>query len=94
MTEAPAPRRRAAARVGILSHGTSQFDSRAHRVARSLVAGGDTVTLYSRHRPGLPVEEMVDGYRVVRIDVNSVVMEDTEHKNNQQTLILQAEQAG
>jgi hypothetical protein len=33
-------------------------------------------------------------YRVVRIDVNSVIMEDTEHKNNRQTLILQQEQAG
>jgi glycosyltransferase involved in cell wall biosynthesis len=53
--------------VGILSHGTSQFDSRAHRVARTLAEAGDTVTLYSRHRPGLPLEETVDGYRVVRI---------------------------
>lgn len=67
MTDATVPRRRPAARVGILSHGTSQFDSRAHRVARSLAAAGDTVTLYSRHRPGLPLEEPVDGYRVVRI---------------------------
>jgi len=32
-------------------------------------------------------------YKVVRIGVNSVVMEDTEHKN-QQTIILQQEQAG
>lgn len=32
-------------------------------------------------------------YKVVRIGVNSVVMEDTENKN-QQTLMLQAEQAG
>jgi len=56
--------------VGILSHGTSQFDSRAHRVARSLAAAGDTVTLYSRHRPGLPLEETVDGYRLVRIAVS------------------------
>src|SRR5262245_58055623 len=40
-------RRRPAVRVGILSHGTSQFDSRAHRIARSLAAAGDTVTLYS-----------------------------------------------
>jgi hypothetical protein len=30
---------------------------------------------------------------VVRIGVNSVVMEDTEHKN-QQTIILQQEQVG
>jgi hypothetical protein len=33
-------------------------------------------------------------YRVVRIDVNSVVMEDTEHKNHRQTLVLQPEQQG
>jgi len=32
-------------------------------------------------------------YRVVRIDANSVVMEDTEHKNNRQTIALQQEQA-
>ncbi len=70
MTDATAPRRRPAVRVGILSHGTSQFDSRAHRVARSLAAAGDTVTLYSRHRPGLALEETVDGYRVVRIAVS------------------------
>jgi hypothetical protein len=33
-------------------------------------------------------------YRVVQIQVNSVVMEDTQYKNNRQTLILQQEQAG
>jgi hypothetical protein len=33
-------------------------------------------------------------YRVVQIDVNSVVMEDTEYKNNRQTLILQQEFVG
>ena len=71
MTEATAHRRRPPTRVGILSpHGTSEFDSRAHRLARSLVASGDTVTLYSRHRSGLPLEEHLDGYRVVRIPVS------------------------
>jgi hypothetical protein len=70
MTDATALRRRPAVRVGILSHGTSEFDSRAHRVARSLAAAGDTVTLYSRHRAGLPLEEQVDGYRVVRIAIS------------------------
>ena len=59
------------ARVGILSPGTSEFDSRAHRVARSLVARGDTVTIYSRRRPGLPAEESVDGYRVVRMPLST-----------------------
>jgi hypothetical protein len=33
-------------------------------------------------------------YRVVQIGVNSVVMEDTQFKNNRQTLVLQAEQVG
>jgi hypothetical protein len=33
-------------------------------------------------------------YRVVQIGVNSVIMEDTQFKNNRQTLILQQEQAG
>ena len=32
-------------------------------------------------------------YRVVQIGVNSVIMEDVEHKNNRQTLVLQQEQA-
>jgi hypothetical protein len=31
-------------------------------------------------------------YRVVQIGVNSVIMEDTEYKNNRQTLVLQQEQ--
>lgn len=70
MTHTPAQRRRPAVRVGILSNGTSQFDSRAHRVARSLAAAGDTVTLYSRHRPGLAFEEVLDGYRLVRVPVS------------------------
>jgi glycosyltransferase involved in cell wall biosynthesis len=58
-------------RVGILSPGTSEFDSRAHRIARSLVARGDSVTIYSRRRPGLPAAESVDGYRVVRMPLSS-----------------------
>lgn len=33
-------------------------------------------------------------YRVVQIGVNSVIMEDTEFKNNRQTLVIQQEQAG
>ena len=57
-------------RVGILSPGTSEFDSRAQRVARSLVASGDSVTIYSRRRPGLPGEETLDGYRIVRIPLD------------------------
>ena len=66
--EAGSPRR--PRRVGILSPGTSEFDSRAQRIARSLVARGDTATIYSRRRPGLPGEETLDGYRIVRIPLD------------------------
>ncbi len=55
------------ARIAILSHGTSAFDSRAQRIARTWAARGDTVTLYSRYLPGLPREAELDGYRLVRI---------------------------
>jgi glycosyltransferase involved in cell wall biosynthesis len=54
-------------RVAILSPGTGEFDSRAHRIARSLVARGDTVTIYTRQREDLAAEEQLDGYRVVRL---------------------------
>ncbi len=67
-TETAQPRR--PRRVGILSPGTSEFDSRAQRIARSLVARGDTVTIYSRRRPGLPADETIDGYRIVRIPLD------------------------
>ena len=33
-------------------------------------------------------------YRVVQIGVNSVTMEDTEFKNNRQTIVIQPEAAG
>ena len=65
-----ADRTRRPRRIGILSPGTSEFDSRAQRIARSLVAEGDTVTIYSRRRPGLPGEETLDGYRIVRIPLD------------------------
>ena len=58
------------ARIAILSHGTSAFDSRAQRIARTWAARGDTVTLYSRYLAGLPREEQLDGYRLVRIPLD------------------------
>lgn len=58
------------ARIAILSHGTSAFDSRAQRIARTWAARGDTVTLYSRYLPGLPREQELDGYRLVRIPLS------------------------
>ncbi len=70
-SEAAPARTRAPARIGILSQGTSQFDSRAQRIARSCVAAGDTVTIYSRFRRGLPREESLDGYRIVRLPLSA-----------------------
>jgi glycosyltransferase involved in cell wall biosynthesis len=58
------------ARIAILSHGTSAFDSRAQRIARTWAARGDTVTLYSRYLAGLPRVEELDGYRLVRIPLD------------------------
>jgi len=66
---AAAPQRKPA-RIGILSPGTSVFDSRAHRIARSLVAQGDSVTIYSRHKQGALAEEWIDGYHIVRIPLS------------------------
>jgi glycosyltransferase involved in cell wall biosynthesis len=76
MTAAPAElesacQQRSPARIGILSQGTSQFDSRAQRIARSCAAAGDTVTIYSRYRPGLPQVELMDGYRIVRLPLSA-----------------------
>ncbi len=76
-----APRR--PARIGIVSPGSGRFDSRAHRIARSCVARGDTVTIYARRELGMPAEEHIDGYRVVRVplqpaDVREPVVRETD----------------
>jgi glycosyltransferase involved in cell wall biosynthesis len=57
-------------RIAYLSYSNALFDSRSHRMARSSVASGDRVTIYARWEPGLPVEESVGGYRVVRIPLD------------------------
>ncbi len=59
------------ARIAILSHGTSEFDSRAQRIARTCAAAGDTVTIYSRFLAGLPAEEELHGYRIVRLPLSA-----------------------
>lgn len=69
MTRAGVPGRPPAS-IAILSPGTSVFDSRAHRIARSLVAQGDRVTIYSRRKQGAAPEEWTDGYRIVRIPLS------------------------
>src|SRR6188472_2593760 len=58
-------------RIAILSHGTSEFDSRAQRIARTCAAAGDTVTIYSRFLAGLPAEEELHGYRIVRLPLSA-----------------------
>ncbi len=58
-------------RIGIVSPGTGTFDSRAHRIARSCVARGDTVTIYARRELGMPAEEQLDGYRVIRVPLQA-----------------------
>ena len=72
----PVPRR--TARIGIVSPGTGRFDSRAHRIARSCVARGDTVTIYARRELGMPAEEQLDGYRVIRVPLQAADFRDPE----------------
>lgn len=71
------------ARIAILSHGTSAYDSRAQRIARTWAARGDTVTLYSRSLPGLPREELLDGYRLVRLPLSREDVQATERAARQ-----------
>ncbi len=54
-------------RIAYLSYSTAEFDSRSHRMARSAVQTGGTVTIYARWEPGLPLEEERPGYRIVRV---------------------------
>ncbi len=68
---APTPARtRPPARIAILSQGTSEYDSRAQRIARTCAAAGDTVTIYSRYLADLPREQWLDGYRIVRLPLS------------------------
>jgi hypothetical protein len=61
---------------------------RADGTKRAFFLDGDDIFVASEG------ELVKKRYRVVQIGVNSVVMEDTQFKNNRQTLILQQEQAG
>jgi hypothetical protein len=61
---------------------------RADGTKRAFFLDGDDIFVASEG------EMVKKRYRVVQIGVNSVVMEDTQFKNNRQTLVLQAEQAG
>ncbi len=59
--------RRDPARVAIVMDRSGEFDSRSHRLAASLAARGDIVTIYSWRGSGLPEVEERDGYRIVRV---------------------------
>jgi glycosyltransferase involved in cell wall biosynthesis len=49
------------------------FDSRAWRIATTLVARGHAVTIMARSEPGLPdLEDHPAGYRVIRVPVSAV----------------------
>lgn len=54
-------------RIAYLSYSTAEFDSRSHRMARSAVEAGSSVTIYARWEPGLAFEEERSGYRIVRV---------------------------
>ena len=56
-------------RVALLFGNTAEHNSRALRMASSLVEAGSEVTLVARARPGLPDRESRHGYRIVRVPV-------------------------
>jgi glycogen(starch) synthase len=62
-TPSPAPR------LAILSYSNGRFDARARRIARSVAALGFTTVAYARWEPGLPIEEEVEGLRIVRVPI-------------------------
>jgi hypothetical protein len=61
--------------------------ARRDGVKRAFFLDGDDILI------GAEGEMVKKRYKVVRIGVNSVVVEDTQFKNHQQTLVLQQEQA-
>ncbi len=54
-------------RIAILSFSNGRFDARARRIARSATAAGYETILYARWEAGLPLEEELDGLRIVRV---------------------------
>jgi glycosyltransferase involved in cell wall biosynthesis len=53
-------------RIAFLSYSTAEYDARTFRMARAALAAGYEVTVYARHKPGLPIVQEHDGYRIVR----------------------------
>lgn len=60
-------------RATLVLPSTGAFDSRAWRVAGSLVGRGHTVTIVARLGPGLPADETApEGHRILRVAVDPV----------------------
>ena len=56
-------------RLAILSYSNGKFDARTRRVAQSAGQAGFEVVAYARWEPGLPLEETIDGLRIVRAPI-------------------------
>lgn len=61
------PAQRRAPRIAYLSFSSGEYDARTMRMARSSIAAGYDVSVYSRWHPGLAAVEERDGYRLVRV---------------------------
>ena len=60
------PGRERPRRIAYLTFGTGEYDARTLRMARTAMAAGYEVVVYARWYPGLAVEEVQDGLRIVR----------------------------
>jgi glycosyltransferase involved in cell wall biosynthesis len=60
-------------RIAYVSFSTGEFDSRTERMARSVLETGADVVAYARWEPGLPLQEDRDGYRLVRVPVDTML---------------------
>jgi len=58
-------------RIAFVSFSTGEFDSRTERMARSALDAGYDVVAYARWQPGLPLTADRDGYRIVRVPVDT-----------------------
>jgi glycosyltransferase involved in cell wall biosynthesis len=58
-------------RIAYVSFSTGEFDSRTERMARSVLDAGYDVVAYARWEPGLPLTEDREGYRLVRVPVDT-----------------------
>ncbi len=66
---APGTRRR----IAYVSFSTGAYDSRTERMACSVLDAGHEVIAYARWEPGLPLIEERDGYRLVRVPVDTMM---------------------